>query len=141
MSTIDWARRVAITGCAGLGLAVAGAGIAAAQGGPADTPTGPAPITISSGEVAQLCQDRIPPLKAEVTKLINWINAGPTQPGSTAWLHAQAQQAQSGHHPALADILNGRAERRTGVLTILRNVQTKIDQFDAAHCAYLGNGS
>lgn len=142
MSTIQWVRRLAVTGCAvGLGFVVAGVGVAGAQGGPSDTPTGPAPITISAGEVAQLCQDRIPPLKAEVTKLINLINGGPTVVGSTAWLHAQAQQAQANGHPARADILNGRAERRSGVLIILQDVQTKINQFDAAHCAYLGNGS
>lgn len=143
-STIQWVRRLAVTGCAaGLGLAVAGVGVAAAQGGPigTPTPTGPAPITISAGEVAHLCQDRIPPLKAKVTKLINLIDAGPTTVGSTAWLHAEAQQARSAGRTARADILDGRAERRGGVLVILQNVQNKIDQFDSARCAYLGSGS
>lgn len=138
MSTIGWARRLAVTGCAaGITLAVAGAGSAAAQGDPT---TGPAPITISPTEVAQLCQQQVPTLKAEVTKLINWINAGPTVVGSTQWLHAQAQQAQSNNHPARADVLNGRADRRSGVLVVLQDVQTKLADFTSAHCGYLNGG-
>jgi hypothetical protein len=138
MRTTQWVRRLAVTGCAaGIGLAVVGVSTASAQG----DPTGPAPITISAAEVQQLCEVKVPPIKAEVTKLVTWINAGPTVTGSTQWLHAQAQKAQAGGHPALADILNGRAERRTGVLVILQGIQTKIDNFDSAHCAYLGGGS
>lgn len=135
------ARRLAVTGCAvGVGLAV-GVGTAGAQRDPSAYPTsGPAPITISAAQVRQLCEVKLPPLKAEATKLINWINAGPTVAGSTQWLHAQAQQAQANGHPARADILNGRAERRTGVLTIVQDIQTKINNFDTAHCAYLGSG-
>jgi hypothetical protein len=133
MSTIQWVRRLAVTGCAaGVGLAVAGAGSASAQGDPSTTQ--PAPITISSAQVQQLCDQRVPKLKAEVTKLINRIDGGPTVKGSTQWLQAQAQQAKSNGHPARADILDGRAERRTGVLTILQDVQTKLDNFTGAHC-------
>lgn len=138
MST-QWVRRLAVTGCAaGIGLAVAGAGSASAQGDP--TTTGPAPITISAAQVAQLCEQRVPKLKAEVTKLIGRIDGGPTEVGSTQWLHAQAQQAQANGHPARADVLNGRAERRTGVLTVLQDVQTKLDTFTSAHCGYLNGG-
>ena len=138
MRTTQWTRRLAVTGAAaGIGLAVVGVGTASAQGDPT---AGPAPITISAAQVQQLCETKLPPLKTKVTKLATWINAGPTVAGSTQWLHAQAQQAAANGHPARADILNGRAERRTGVLTILQDIQTKINDFDAAHCAYLGSG-
>ncbi|HEX4701320.1 MAG TPA: hypothetical protein VH352_04260 [Pseudonocardiaceae bacterium] len=139
MRTTQWTRRLAVTGCvAGIGLAVAGVGTAVAQGDPT---TGPAPITISAAEVKQLCEVKVPPIKAEVTKLINWIDAGPTVAGSTQWLQAQAQQAQAGGHPVRADFLNGRLDRRAGVLAILQGIQAKINDFDSAHCAYLGSGS
>jgi hypothetical protein len=57
--------------------------------------------------------------------------------GSTQWLHAQAQQAQSDGHPARADVLNGRADRRSGVLVVLQDVRTKLADFTSAHCGYL----
>jgi hypothetical protein len=132
MSTIQWVRRLAVTGCAaGIGLAVAGAGSASAQGDPS---TQPAPITISSAQVQQLCDQRVPKLTAEVTKLINRIDGGPTVKGSTQWLQAEAQQAKANGHPARADVLDGRAERRTGVDTVLKDVQAKLDNFTKAHC-------
>lgn len=139
MTTTQWVRRLAVTGCAaGIGLAVAGAGSAAAQGDP--TTTGPAPITISSQQVAQLCQQRVPKLTTEVTTLIDRIEGGPTEVGSTQWLHAQAQRAQADGHPARADVLNGRASRRSGLLTVLRDVRTKLDHFTSEHCGYLDGG-
>lgn len=139
MTTTQWVRRLAVTGCAaGIGLAVAGAGSASAQGDP--TTTGPAPITISSQQVAQLCEQRVPKLKAEVTKLVDRIDGGPTEVGSTQWLHAQAQQAQADGHTARADLLNGRASRRSGLLTVLRDVRTKLDHFTSEHCGYLNGG-
>ena len=123
---------MAVTGCAaGIGLGLVGVGSASAQGDPS---TQPAPITISSAQVQQLCDTRVPKLKAEVTKLISRIDGGPTVVGSTQWLQAQAQQAKSNGHPARADFLDGRAERRTGVLTILQDVRTKLDNFASAHC-------
>ncbi len=139
MSTIGWARRLTVAGVAGIGLVGAGAGVAAAQGSSATssphTPsTQPAPITISSAQVQKLCDTRVPKLTAEVTKLINRIDGGPDVTGSTRWLHARAQQAKTNGRTARADILNGRAERRTGVLTILRRVRTKLDGFTSAHC-------
>ena len=134
MSTVLWTRRLAVTGCAaGVGLAVLGTGVAGAQGNTSDT-TQPAPITISSQQVEHLCDVRVPKLKTEVTKLIDRIDGGPTVTGSTAWLRQRAQQAQANGHPGRADILNGRAERRTGILTILRKVQTRLNDFTAAHC-------
>lgn len=133
MQMRQWTRRLAATGCAaGIGLAVIGAGTANAQGG--DPTTQPAPITIGSAEVEQLCE-RVPPLEAKVDALINRINAGPDVTGSTQWLHAEAQQARVNGHPARADMLDGRAERRTGVLTILRDVRTGLTDFSTAHCA------
>lgn len=135
MSPSQWIRRLAVTGCAaGVGLAVLGTGVASAQGSTSDTTTQPAPITISSAQVQQLCDVRVPKLKAEVSKLITRIDGGPTVTGSTAWLKQKAQQAQANGHTARADILNGRAERRTGVLTILNEVQTKLNDFTTAHC-------
>jgi hypothetical protein len=134
MSTVGWTRRVAVTGCAaGIGLAVIGTGSAAAQGSTPGT-TRPAPITISSAQVQQLCDVRVPKLKAEVAKLVGRIDGGAGVPGSTAWLKQRAQQAQAAGRTARADILDGRAERRTGVLTILRRIQTKLDDFATAHC-------
>lgn len=133
MTTTQWVRRLAVTGCAaGIGLAVAGAGSASAQGDPTTT-TGPAPITISSQQVAQLCEQRVPKLKAEVTKLVDRIDGGPTEVGSTQWLHAQAQQAQADGHTARADLLSG-------LLTVLRDVRTKLDHFTSEHCGYLNGG-
>ncbi|HEX3588559.1 MAG TPA: hypothetical protein VHV74_02930 [Pseudonocardiaceae bacterium] len=134
MSTSQWTRRLAVTGCAaGVGLAVLGTGVASAQGSTSD-PTQPAPITISSAQVQQLCDVRVPRLKAEVSKLITRIDGGPAVTGSTAWLKQKAQQAQANGHTARAGILNGRAERRTGVRTILNKVQTKLNDFTTAHC-------
>jgi hypothetical protein len=132
MSTSQWARRAAVTGCAA-GLAVAiGTGTAAAQGDP--TTTAPAPITISSAQVQQWCDHQVPALTEKVTKLVDRINAGPTEIGSTQWLRAKAQQARAAGHPARADFLDGRAERRTGVLTILNRVKTRLADFTAEHC-------
>jgi hypothetical protein len=136
MSTIGWARRLTVAGVAGIGLVGVGAGVASAQGSSTSTTpsTQPAPITISSAQVQKLCDTRVPKLKAEVTKLINRIDGGPDVQGSTQWLHAKAQQAQAKGHTGRADILNGRAERRTGVLTILQKTQTKLNDFSSAHC-------
>jgi hypothetical protein len=129
MNTI---RRVAATGCvAGVALAVVGVGTAAAQGDPS---AAPAPITIGPAQVRQLCEQRVPKLQTEVTKLINRIDAGPTDIGSTRWLQAQAQRAEANGRQARADILDARVERRDGVLTILRKVRTKLTDFTWAHC-------
>ncbi|HEX5119064.1 MAG TPA: hypothetical protein VFW65_28075 [Pseudonocardiaceae bacterium] len=133
MSTSQWARRAAVTGCAaGIGLAVVGVGTASAQGDPSTT--APAPITISSAQVQQWCDHDVPALTAKVNTLIDRINGGPTEVGSTQWLHAQAQRAQANGRSARADFLNGRAERRTGVLTILDKVKTRLTDFTAKHC-------
>lgn len=133
MSTSQWARRAAVTGCAaGIGLAVVGVGTASAQGGP--TSTAPAPITISSAQVEQWCDHDVPTLTEKVDKLIDRINGGPTEVGSTQWLHAQAQHAQANGHAARADFLDARAERRTGVLTILNKVQARLNDFTTKHC-------
>lgn len=133
MSTSQWARRVAVTGCAaGVGLAIAGAGTASAQGDP--TTTVPAPITISSAQVEQWCDHTVPKLTAEVNRLIGRIDGGATEIGSTRWLRAQADRARANGRPARADILDGRAERRTGILTILDRVRTRLDGFTAKHC-------
>ncbi|HEX3650639.1 MAG TPA: hypothetical protein VHV49_19615 [Pseudonocardiaceae bacterium] len=133
MSTSQWARRVAVTGCAaGVGLAIAGAGTASAQGDP--TTTAPAPITISSAQVEQWCDHTVPSLTTKVNKLIDRIDGGPTSVGSTQWLRAQADRARANGHPARADVLDGRAERRTGVLTILNKVKTRLNDFTTRHC-------
>ena len=133
MSTSQWVRRAAVTGCAaGIGLAAAGVGTANAQGGP--TTTAPAPITISSAQVQQWCDHDVPTLTEKVDKLVDRINGGPTEVGSTQWLHAQAQRAKANGHPARADFLDSRAERRTGVLTILNKVRTRLQDFTAQHC-------
>ena len=136
MSTSQWVRRLAVTGCAaGVGLAVVGVSTASAQG---DEPTtGPAPITISSAQVKQLCEQRVPKLTDEVNKLVNRIDGGPTVAGSTQWLQAKAKQAQSNGHDARAKVINGRVDRRESVLTTLKNVQTKLGDFTTAHCGYL----
>jgi hypothetical protein len=76
----------------------------------------------------------VPKLKAEVTKLVNRIDGGPDVKGSTQWLQAKAKQAQAKGRTGRADILNGRAEKRTGVLTILRKTQARLDKFSSAHC-------
>lgn len=138
MSTIGWARRLTVAGVASIGLAGASVGVADAQGSTPSTPstpsTLPAPITISPAQVQKLCDTRVPKLRAEVTKLIGRIDGGPDVTGSTQWLHAKAQQAQHNGRTARADILNGRAERRTGVLIILRKVRTRLTDFTSAHC-------
>jgi hypothetical protein len=132
MSTSQWARRAAVTGCAaGLGLAVT-AGTASAQGDPSTT--APAPITISSAQVQQWCEHQVPALTAEVTTLVDRIDGGPTDVGSTQWLRAQAQRAKANGHQARADILDGRAERRTGVLTVLQRIRTRLTDFTTNHC-------
>jgi hypothetical protein len=137
MSTTQWVRRLAVTGCATGVVAVAGAGVASAQGDPS---TGPAPITISSAQVEQLCEQRVPKLTDEVGKLISRINGGPTEAGSTQWLQARAKQAQANGHAARADVINGRVDRRDGLLTVLRKVRTKLTDFTTAHCGYLDGG-
>jgi HAMP domain-containing protein len=71
MSTTQWVRRLAVTGRAAGIVATAGAGTASAQGDPT---TGPAPITISSAQVEQLCEQRVPKLTAEVGKLLRRID-------------------------------------------------------------------
>jgi hypothetical protein len=137
MSTTQWVRRLAVTGCAAGVVAVAGAGAASAQGDPT---TGPAPITISSAQVEQLCEQRVPKLTDEVGKLISRIDGGPTETGSTRWLQARARQAQANGHTARADVLNGRVDRRTGLLTVLQDVRTKLTNFTTAHCGYSDGG-
>src|ERR1700743_2981730 len=105
MSTSQWVRRAAGTGCAaGIGLAAAGVGTANAQGGP--TTTARARITISSAQVQQWCDHDVPTLAEKVDKLVDRINGGPTEVGSTQWLHAQAQRAKANGHPARADFLD-----------------------------------
>jgi hypothetical protein len=135
MRTTQWTRRLAVTGCAaGLGLVVVGAGTAAAQGDPT---TAPAPITISSAQVEQLCQQRVPRIKAEVAKLVDRIDGGPDVVGSTRWLQARQQQAGGNGRTAIADALAKRINRRSGVLGALRSAQTKLTDFTSAHCGYL----
>ncbi|HEX3791752.1 MAG TPA: hypothetical protein VHW44_28080 [Pseudonocardiaceae bacterium] len=138
MRTRQWTRRALVTGCvAGVGLTLVGVGTASAQGGSSATP---APITISSAQVEQLCQQRVPTLKSEVSQLITRIDAGPSTVGSTQWLDAQEQQATANGHQARADLLANREQRRAGVLTALQDVQTKLGDFTTAHCGYLGSG-
>jgi hypothetical protein len=138
MRTTQWTRRLAVTGCAaGIGLAVVGAGTASAQGDPSATP---APITISSAQVQQLCEQRVPKLEAEVNKLITRIDGGPDVVGSTQWLQAQATKASGNGRSERAKVINNRLDRRTGVLSTLQGVKTKLTDFTTAHCGYLGDG-
>jgi hypothetical protein len=138
MRTTTWTRRLVVTGCAaGIGLGVVGVGSAAAQGDPSPTP---APITISSAQVAQLCEQRVPKLQGEVGKLIDRIDGGADVVGSTRWLTAQEQKADANGRADRVKLLDSRIQRRTGVLSTLQGARTKLADFTSAHCGYLGDG-
>ncbi|MFC0429586.1 hypothetical protein [Kutzneria buriramensis] len=99
----------------------------------ADT-TAPAPITISSDQVKQICEQRVPRLEERITALTKRIQAGPGVAGSVQWLQAQAKRAQDTGHQDIATRLTDRADRRQGDLAKLDDASKRLDAFKAAHC-------
>lgn len=135
MSARTWTTRLGAT-VGALGIAVLWTGVADAQGDP--SATAPAPITISSDQVKQICEQRVPKATERITKLTNQISGGPEVVGSVKWLRAQADRARTAGHPDLADRLDKRAERRSDELGKLNTAQQKLTAFTAAHCSYAG---
>jgi hypothetical protein len=99
----------------------------------ADT-TAPAPITISSDQVKQICEQRVPRLEERIAALTKRIQAGPDVAGSVQWLQAQAKRARDAGHQDVATKLTDRANRRQGDLTKLGDATKRLDAFKAAHC-------
>jgi hypothetical protein len=134
MDTRSLARRAAITGCAVVaGLTLAGGATAAAEQ-PSSPQPGPVTITLSPEQVAHLCDKRLPRVESRLTKLVERINGGPEVRGSTQWLQERAKKEREAGREASAQLLEERAERRSGRVEELNKVKQWASDFRSQHC-------
>jgi hypothetical protein len=129
-------RRIGTTAAAALasvGLMLAGADPALADDPGTSTTQGP--ITLSPEQATFVCTQRIPAILARIDRVTNRINAGVATRGSTAWLQARQDRAESAGHTDVAGRIQKRIDARPAKLDALAGARQRATQFRDANCA------
>ncbi|GLZ38343.1 hypothetical protein [Actinokineospora sp. NBRC 105648] len=121
-------RSAALIAAVVAGTGLAGAGVAAAA------PSTPVTITLSPEQVGQICEKRIPKIEQRVTKLVERINGGPEVKGSSAWLKARADKERAAGRVNSANLLQEKAERRSGRIDQLNKAKQRAADFKSKYC-------
>ena len=131
-------RRLAGALALTMGLLVTAAGPALADDpGTTATPgsSTQGPITLSPEQATYVCQQRIPAILSRVDRVTTRINADANTRGSTAWLKARHDKAQSAGHTDVADRIQKRIDGRADKLTKLADAKKRATDFRDANCA------
>jgi hypothetical protein len=129
------ARRIGGTAAASavvLGLLLAGSGTALADGPGTSATQGP--ITLSPEQATYVCTKRIPAILSRIDRVTTRINADANTRGSTAWLQARHDKAQSAGHTDVADRIQKRIDGRPAKLDRLADAKKRATDFRAANC-------
>ena len=116
-----------------LGLLLAGSGTALADGPGTSAPQGP--ITLSPEQATYVCTQRIPAILTRVDRVTTRINADASTRGSTAWLTARHDKAQTAGRTDVAARIQKRIDERPGKLTRLADAKKRVTDFRDANCA------
>jgi hypothetical protein len=129
------ARRIGGTAAASavvLGLLLAGSGTALADGPGTSATQGP--ITLSPEQATYVCTKRIPAILSRIDRVTTRINADANTRGSTAWLQARHDKAQSAGHTDVADRIQKRIDGRPAKLDRLADAKKRATDFRDANC-------
>jgi len=125
--------RAAAVSAACAGLLLAGAGPAFADDPGASATQGP--ITLSPEQATYVCTQRIPKILTRIDRVTARINADVTTRGSTAWLQARQDRAESAGHTDVADRIRKRIDARPAKLDALADAKQRVTDFRDANCA------
>ena len=129
------ARRLAGAAAASavaLGLLLTGTGTALADDPGATAVQGP--ITLSPEQATYVCTKRIPAILSRVDRVTTRISADAGTRGSTAWLQARHDRAQSAGRTADADRIQKRIDGRPAKLDTLADAKKRVTEFRDANC-------
>jgi hypothetical protein len=115
-----------------LGLVLAGSGTALADG--PGTSAAQGPITLSPEQATYVCTQRIPAILSRVDRVTTRINADASTRGSTAWLKARHDKAQTAGRTDVADRIQKRIDGRSDKLTKLADAKKRVTDFRDANC-------
>jgi hypothetical protein len=130
------ARRIgqaAAVSAACAGLLLTGAGPALADDPGASATQGP--ITLSPEQATFVCTRRIPAILARIDRVTTRITADVATRGSTAWLQARQDRAESAGHAEVADRIQKRIDGRPAKLDALAAAKRRVTDFRDANCA------
>jgi hypothetical protein len=117
--------------CAGMLLIGAGSALADDPGSSATQ----GPITLSPEQATFVCTQRIPAILARIDRVTTRINADVATRGSTAWLQARQDRAESAGHADVADRIQKRIDARPAKLDALAGAKQRVTDFRDANCA------
>lgn len=115
-----------------LALVLAGSGTALADG--PGTSAAQGPITLSPEQATYVCTQRIPAILSRVDRVTTRINADASTRGSTAWLKARHDKAQTAGRTDVADRIQKRIDGRSDKLTKLADAKKRVTDFRDANC-------
>ena len=117
--------------CAGLLLACAGPALADDPGASATQ----GPITLSPEQATYVCSQRIPAILARIDRVTARINGDVATRGSTAWLQARQDRAESAGQAEVADRIQKRIDARPAKLDALADAKQRVTEFRDANCS------
>jgi hypothetical protein len=123
--------RIAVASALSAGLLLAGAGPALAD----DPGSTQGPITLSPEQATFVCTQRIPRILARVDRVTARINGDASTRGSTAWLQARQDRAESAGNTELAGRIQKRIDARSARLDALAGAKKRVTEFRDANCA------
>jgi hypothetical protein len=126
-------KKLMLGGVLAIGLVAGGA--ATANAATTDTdPSAPVTITLSADQVQNLCEKRLPKIGQRTTRLLDRINGDATVRGSVEWLRARATKERDAGRETSAQLLEERADRRSGRVDQLNQVKQWVTDFQSEHC-------
>lgn len=128
-------KTVLAGGVAALCLALLAPATALAQPStPTPAPSGGATVTLSPEQLQYLCTKRLPKAETRTTKLIERINGGPEVRGSAKALQARAEKERAAGRETSAQLLDEKAQRRTGKVEQLTKIKQWVTEFRTQQC-------
>lgn len=94
-------------------------------------------ITVDTARLEELC-GRVPQAIRRLDGLVTRIAADEGTRGSSAWLHAEADEARTAGREAAADRLDARAELRQSRVATLQAAADRLRQAEETVCSQLG---
>jgi hypothetical protein len=121
------------------GLALAAAALMFTGPVPADDPSpspepDPITITLTPEQSKRVCEQRIPRLLDRIDRATDRINGDADTPGSTAFANKRADALRAEGKEDAAELIEERAQRRSGRVELLAELREKVVAFDAEHC-------
>ena len=97
-------------------------------------PSEPVTITLGPDQVQNLCEKRLPRIEKRTTRLLDRIQGDATTRGSVEWLRARATKERDAGRETTAQVLEERADRRSGRVDQLNQINQWTTDFQTQHC-------